>query len=120
MRGERNGITRVTLAEADHIVVVSRPDPVGVVRLIRSLAEVGEVAGDQRPHVVVNRVQRAWEVREVRQVLSRTGFATDVEGVPEDSTVSRAAARGSLLSKIRARSSAQSSVRSLARRLVAA
>jgi MinD-like ATPase involved in chromosome partitioning or flagellar assembly len=120
MRGERNGITRVTLAEADHVVVVSRPDPVGVARLVRSLAEVGEVAGDQRPHVVVNRVQRAWEIREVRQVLSRTGFAMDVEGVPEDSTVTRAAARGSLLSEIRARSSAQSSVRSLARRLVAA
>lgn len=120
MRGERNGITRVTLAEADHIVVVSRPDPVGVARLVRSLAEVGEVAGDQRPYVVVNRVQRAWEVREVRQVLSRTGFVTDVEGVKEDSTVTRAAARGSLLSEIRARSAAQSSVRSLASRLVAA
>ncbi len=120
MRGERNGIARATLATADHIVLVSRPDPVGVTRLVRSLAIVGEVAGDRRPHVLVNRVHRSWEVREVRHVVARTGFSADVAGVPEDSTVIKAAARGSLLGEVRARSSAQSRVRELARRLVAA
>jgi Flp pilus assembly CpaE family ATPase len=120
MRGERNGIARVTLAEADHIVVVSRPDPVGVTRLVRSLSAVGEVAVDCRPHVLVNRVRRPWEVGEVRQVLARTGFAADVEALPEDSTVGKAAARGSLLSEIRARSSTQARTRDVARRLLAA
>lgn len=120
MRGERNGIARVTLTEADHAILVSRPDPVGVARLVQSLAVAGEVAGDRSPHVLVNRIQRSWQLREVRHVLSRTGFAAEVEGVPEDSTVSKAAARGSLLGEVRTRSSAQSSVRRLARRLLAA
>jgi len=120
MRGERNGISRATLGNADHVVLVSRPDPVGVARLVRSLAILGEVAGERRPHVLVNRVERAWQVREVHHVLSRTGFVANVDGVSEDSTVTKAAARGSLLSEIRSRSKAQSSMRDLARRLVAA
>jgi Mrp family chromosome partitioning ATPase len=120
LRGERNAIARAALADVDQILIVARPDPVGVARLVRSLSVLDEVTRDRRPLVLVNRIRRSWQVKEVRQVLTRTGFVVDVEGIPEDSSVLKAAARGSLPSEMRGRSSSRTRMRHVAHHLTAA
>lgn len=120
MHGERNGAARAVLNEADRIVVVTRPDPVGLARLVRSLGELAEVAPERRPLVIVNRIHRSSEVREVHHVLDRIGIVADIEGVPDDPMVRRAAIRGSLPGELTRRSRARSRLRRVARELLAA
>jgi len=120
MQGERNGVTRVALSEADRIIVVARPDPVGVSRLARSLGHLAELALDQRTLVLVNRIHRSSDVREVQRVVQRLGFIADVEGVPDDPMVRRAAIRGSLPGELARRSRARTRLRRVTRDLLAA
>jgi MinD-like ATPase involved in chromosome partitioning or flagellar assembly len=54
----RYAATFATLAAADDVVVVGRPDPVGLARLLRGWDQVVDVAPSARHHVVVNRVRR--------------------------------------------------------------
>lgn len=120
MRGERNGVARASLGIADQVIVVARPDPVGVARLVRALTHVERSDSDTQPLVVLNRVRRGVDVTEVKAVLARVGSPMTVAQVPEDSIVSRAAIRGSLLSEMRSRSAARTRLRALARSILAA
>lgn len=120
MRGERNGITQAAVKRADHVVIVARPDPVGVTRLVRSLAAVADISPDVRSSVVVNRARRSGDPREVRSVLARVGRPMELHSVPEDRAVTRAAARGSLLGELRGRSAARAHLGKIAARLMAA
>jgi Flp pilus assembly CpaE family ATPase len=53
----RNGAALAALAAADTVVAVGAGDPVGLQRLVRGLAELGEVTPGVAPVVVVNRVR---------------------------------------------------------------
>jgi Flp pilus assembly CpaE family ATPase len=58
MAPRRNAATLATLTAADLVVVVGAADPVGVQRLVRGLAELGDAVPAARTRVVVNRLRR--------------------------------------------------------------
>ena len=93
----RNGVTLMTLAQADIVLAVGSADPVGLQRLVRGLAQLGEAAPGTVPRVVVNRVRRAAvgadPQAQVRAALARYAGVQDISFVPED----RAAFDASLL-----------------------
>ncbi|MCL1900154.1 MAG: hypothetical protein FWG11_06550, partial [Promicromonosporaceae bacterium] len=49
----RNAATRTALVQADHLVLVGGADPLGLVRLVKALADLGEAAVGQGPPAVV-------------------------------------------------------------------
>jgi Flp pilus assembly CpaE family ATPase len=58
MAPRRNAATLATLTAADLVVVVGAADPVGVQRLVRGLAELGDAVPAARTRLVVNRLRR--------------------------------------------------------------
>ena len=58
MAPRRNAATLATLTAADLVVVVGAADPVGVQRLVRGLAELGDAVPAARTRVLVNRLRR--------------------------------------------------------------
>ncbi len=86
---------RLAVELATAVVLVTAPDPVGVVRAIDRLTELRETHR-QPVIVVVNRIRRNRFVKgEVVEELSR--LAAAVRPVPDDRRVSMAAWRGSLV-----------------------
>ncbi len=70
----RYGAARATLAAADVLVCVGRPDPVGLTRLIRGLPHVRELAPTAEVVVAVNRIKSGGEARRVQElILDRVG-----------------------------------------------
>lgn len=73
--GGRNQATLHTLEQANQVIVVGRPDPVGLARLIRAVHDLGETAapieGDRI--VVVNQMRSSlgWSQRDIRTTISR-------------------------------------------------
>jgi MinD-like ATPase involved in chromosome partitioning or flagellar assembly len=55
----RNGATLAVLDSADVVLVVGAADPIGVQRLIRGLAELGEAGVPATARVVLNKVRKA-------------------------------------------------------------
>lgn len=53
----RNGATLAVLGDAETVLAVGSADPAGVERLVRGLAELGEILPEVRPRVVLNRVR---------------------------------------------------------------
>lgn len=84
-RAGRHDLTRDTLAAADVVVAVGTADPVGLTRLVRSLAELREIGSAPVPHVVVNRMRRSlgWEPGQVIDLLSRCGPLRGISLLPE-------------------------------------
>jgi Flp pilus assembly CpaE family ATPase len=82
------GVARAVLAEADRVLVVGTADPLGMLRLVHALDQLG----DQVPHasydVVVNRVRPsvagARPERQVRQSLMRFTGVETVHLLPDD------------------------------------
>jgi Flp pilus assembly CpaE family ATPase len=73
---------------ADIVVVLGRPDPVGMVRLVHALDQLGERWPSLAPVVVVNRVRASVVGRDpagqVRDTLGRLASRADVHVLPDD------------------------------------
>ncbi len=83
---DRDDLTRVTLEQADVVVVVASADPVGLARLALALADLGTLDPDLRPLVVVNRMRSSlgWSEREVSALVGRVDPRVPVVFLPED------------------------------------
>lgn len=85
----RNGATLSALAAADLVIAVGTADPVGLQRLVRGLADLGDVLGPASRHrVVVTRVRAAsvgpGAERRVTDALARYAGVHDALLVPDD------------------------------------
>jgi MinD-like ATPase involved in chromosome partitioning or flagellar assembly len=101
----RYGAARATLATADVVVCVGRPDPVGLTRLIRGLPGVTDLAPTAQVLVVVNRVRSGAEARQVRQLLIEAAGHPLAVHLPDDTPgATGAMARGGSISDYRPRS----------------
>jgi MinD-like ATPase involved in chromosome partitioning or flagellar assembly len=71
--GHRNQSTLQVLDQADAIVAVGRPDPVGLARLVRGLHDLAETVPGRVPTLVVNmtRTSLGWREREIDATLRR-------------------------------------------------
>ena len=69
----RNQTTLHVLEQADTVVAVGRPDPVGLARLVRGLHDLSEVTRGRVPTVAVNmmRATLGWKEREIDAALRR-------------------------------------------------
>jgi Flp pilus assembly CpaE family ATPase len=69
----RNQTTLQVLGVADQIVVVGRPEPVGLARLVRALHDLSDAVPGRDPVVVVNqtRTSLGWREQEVAATLHR-------------------------------------------------
>ncbi|MET1037564.1 MAG: hypothetical protein ABW075_04770 [Aeromicrobium sp.] len=82
----RNQTTLQVLEEAHTIVVVGRPDPVGLARLVRGVHDLAAVLPGCAPVVVINmmRPTLGWGDREVRATVSRLTGIEPVVHLPHD------------------------------------
>ncbi len=94
---ERYGVTRALLAEADVIVAVGIPTPVGVGRVLAWLAAVRALTDGKPTHLVLNRAPGGrFRRAEVEEELRRAGAPAPVTFVPEDPRVWTAGWEGTL------------------------
>jgi Flp pilus assembly CpaE family ATPase len=80
----RYGAARASLAAADVVVSVGRPDAVGLVRLIRGLPEIRSLAPTAAELVVVNRVQSRTQRQRVVDLLVDESGCGDIVVLPDD------------------------------------
>jgi MinD-like ATPase involved in chromosome partitioning or flagellar assembly len=82
----RNQSTLHVLEVADTIVVVGRPDPVGLARLVRGLHDLAEHFPGRTPTVVMNQMRTTlgWHEREVDQILRRLAGVGPTAYLPFD------------------------------------
>ena len=82
----RNQSTLQVLDQADAIVAVGRPDPVGLARLVRGLHDLAEAVPGRTPTVVVNmtRTSLGWREREVDATLRRLTGVVPAAYLPFD------------------------------------
>ncbi|MEY4457437.1 MAG: hypothetical protein RIS25_30 [Actinomycetota bacterium] len=78
----RNGTTQLALQQADAVIAVGLPDPVGLARLIRGLDEISELCDE--PIVVINRASPR-EFEESRRILERFTSTSPAHSIPPDS-----------------------------------
>ena len=71
---------------ADVVVVVGRPDPVGLSRLVRGLHDLATIVPGVEPVVVVNQMRSTlgWKEREVRATVARLTGIEPVVHLPSD------------------------------------
>jgi Flp pilus assembly CpaE family ATPase len=111
----RYGAARATLAAADVVVCVGRPDPVGLVRLIRGLPDDRDLAPTAAELVVVNRVRSRAERQRVSQLLVDESGCADVVVLPDEPrTAASAMASGVTVGEQCPRSALVAGVESLA------
>lgn len=103
----RNQTTLQVLEQADAVVVVGRPDPIGLSRLVRGLHDLVEVVPQTPPIVVVNQMRGSlgWGEREVTATLSRLTGREPVAFLPFDQSSLDLAAMSGLSPREAARSS---------------
>ena len=97
---ERDRMSVDVLAAADEIVVVGAVDPIGLARLARALAEVGERVPGTPVRVVLNRTRPSlrWDRAELIELVGRHLRPVSVHLVPEDrETLDRALVSGRTL-----------------------
>jgi MinD-like ATPase involved in chromosome partitioning or flagellar assembly len=82
----RNQTTLQVLEEAHTVVVVGRPDPVGLARLVRGVHDLSALLPGRAPVVVVNMMRSTlgWGDREVRATVSRLTGIEPVVHLPHD------------------------------------
>jgi Mrp family chromosome partitioning ATPase len=93
----RNQTTLQVLEQADAVVVVGRPDPVGLARLVRGLHDLSALLPGAAPVVAINmmRPSLGWNERDVRATVSRlTGIEPTVHLPLDQSSVDLAAVSG--------------------------
>lgn len=82
----RNQTTLQALDLADVVVVVGRPDPVGLARLVRGVHDLAESLPGRAPVVVVNQMRSTlgWSEREVRATVLRLTGSEPLVHLPHD------------------------------------
>ncbi|MEO8106466.1 MAG: chromosome partitioning protein [Actinomycetes bacterium] len=80
----RYGAARSVLAAADLVVCVGRPDPVGVVRLIKGIREVRDLAPTAALVPVLNRVVSRAEGRAAAGIVTAELVVPEVLVLPDD------------------------------------
>ena len=82
----RDASTRAVLLEADAVVVVAAPDPVGLQRAARALGELAELRPAGAEFVVVNRMRATlgWDRRDVEGLLQRVAPSARLRVLPDD------------------------------------
>jgi MinD-like ATPase involved in chromosome partitioning or flagellar assembly len=118
----RNGATLTTLEAADVVIAVGGADPVGVQRLVRSLAELSEAVPGAVPRVLLTRVRRGPvgpdPERQLASALHRFAGVDRVAFMPYDRTAcDRAVAAGRTLLEVAADSPARLALADLAAEL---
>jgi Flp pilus assembly CpaE family ATPase len=99
----RNGATLRCLEEADLVVAVGTPDPVGLARLTRGLVDLLDAVPGAQVSPVVNRMRTslAWSQTEVAETLSRFTGLSRISFLPADAEAcDRAAVHGQLLTEV--------------------
>lgn len=83
----RNQTTLQVLDQADVVIVVGRPDPVGLARLVRGVHDLAESLPGCTPVVVVNMMRSTlgWSEREVRATVLRLTGIDPLVHLPHDS-----------------------------------
>jgi MinD-like ATPase involved in chromosome partitioning or flagellar assembly len=102
MAPRRNGATLAALEAADTVLAIGAADPIGVQRLVRGLAELGEVLPEIEPVVILNRLRSGVvpgdPAREVAAAMRRFAGVKKVETLPYDqAALDRALASGRTL-----------------------
>lgn len=119
--GNRNQSTLQVLDQADVIVAVGRPDPVGLARLVRGLHDLGEAVPGRPPTLVVNmtRTSLGWREREIDATLRRLTGIVPTTYLPFDqSGLDLAAVSGRTLREVAPSSPFVTRIEVLARSLV--
>jgi MinD superfamily P-loop ATPase len=100
-------VTRHLLSAADVVLVVGRPDPVGLSRLVRAVHDLSDVV-DMEPVLTVNlmRSSLGWSEREVASTLTRLTGIEPVTFIPADVAVMDLAVMRGQLPRVAAPSSA--------------
>jgi MinD-like ATPase involved in chromosome partitioning or flagellar assembly len=82
----RNQTTVQVVESADLVVVVGRPDPVGLSRLVRGVHDLTTMAPEAEPVVVVNMMRSTlgWGEREVRSTVVRLTGIEPIVHLPYD------------------------------------
>lgn len=82
----RNQSTLQVLDQAETVVAVGRPDPVGLARLVRGLHDLAELTPGRTPTVVINmmRATLGWTEREVDATLRRLTGIVPTSYLPFD------------------------------------
>lgn len=100
-QASRNHATLHILEQAAAVVVVGRPEPVGLARLIRGLHDVSDAVASE-PVIVVNQMRSSlgWSQREVYATLSRLTGREPAASLPfEQVSLDRAAMMGTSVRK---------------------
>ena len=95
--GGRNQTTVQVLEQADVVVVVGRPEPVGLARLVRAVHDLSALAPAREPVVVINmaRSTLGWAERDIDATLARlTGIEPAVHLPLDQSGLDLAAVSG--------------------------
>lgn len=93
----RNGATLTLLEHADGVLVVGAADPPGVERLVRGLAELGDLLPQVDPRVLLNKQRRtAAGADEAVQAVSRFAGVGVLAVLPEDRAATDKAWRSAL------------------------
>lgn len=96
-RPARNQLTLGAIDVADELLVVGTPDPVGLARLARGLADLRERGAGAPVRVVVNRMRSSvgWSEREVSGMVEEFARLAGVHVLPDDrAAADRALAAG--------------------------
>ena len=117
----RNGATHTVIAAADTVLAVTSAEPVGLVRFVRGLAELRDIAAVE-PWIIVNRLRGSAvggdPRREVARALVRHVGAEPAAMVPLDvAGMDAAQAAGQLLREVAPNSPARLALAELASRL---
>lgn len=83
----RNQATLQALEQADQVIAVGKPDPVGLARLVRGVHELADVRRGTTPPVVVINMMRAslgWNERDVDAALRRLAGRAPASFLPFD------------------------------------
>ncbi len=103
---ERYGISRRLIQQADRVIAVALPTPVGVSRLLGWLADADRLTGGDPVDVLINRSPRDQFRRgELIEEITRTYQPASFGFIPSDDSVERAAWDGTLVGKGRFRRS---------------
>lgn len=99
----RDSVTRSALRASDALVVITRPDALGVVRLVNELPTAQTLIAHTNIDVVVNGTRRRdrGTLSSVRQVLTSAGFNFPVHGIQHEESVGECLRKGLLLGEMR-------------------
>jgi MinD-like ATPase involved in chromosome partitioning or flagellar assembly len=99
---QRDAATLSALRASDRVVAVTRPDVVGVVRLINDLPEVYSQTEHSNVDIVVNQVPRRLRSAQshVRDALQEAGISARVYSLAADDSIRECLDKGALMSEV--------------------